>query len=163
MNIGRIEAGRAQFQFRQIAPAEIVASAVDPMRPAFAEKNLKLQLNVAANLPAISADPAAIGSALSNLLSNALKYTPPGGEVSLRAEIENSMVCFTVSDTGPGIPEQYVAKVFEKFFRVPSKDGPTGAGLGLSIAKEIAEAHGGSIELSLKQNGGSEFCLKLPY
>jgi len=162
MNIGRIEAGLAQFQFRQIAPAEIIASAVDPMRPAFAEKNLKLQINVAANLPAISADPTAIGSALSNLLSNALKYTPPGGEVSLRAEIENSMVCFTVSDTGPGIPEQYVARVFEKFFRVPSQDGPTGAGLGLSIAREIAEAHGGSIELSPNQKPGTEFCLKLP-
>ena len=162
MNISRIESGRAQFQFRQISPADIVANAVDPMRAAFAEKGLKLQVTVAADLPRVFADPVAIGSALTNLLSNALKFTPAGGEVTARAELENERISFTVADTGPGIPDQYASRIFEKFFRIPSKDGPSGAGLGLAIAKEIAEAHGGSIELSRDKKPGSEFRLSLP-
>jgi signal transduction histidine kinase len=161
LNISRIESGSAQFQFRQISPAEIVANAVDPMRPIFAEKRLKLHVSVAPALPNVLADPAAIGSALANLLTNALKFTPAGGEVSVSAQIENNMICFAVADTGPGVPDQYAARIFEKFFRVPSKDGPTGAGLGLAIAKDIAEAHGGSIELSPDKKPGSEFRLKL--
>jgi two-component system, NtrC family, sensor histidine kinase KinB len=162
LSISRIESGRAQFQFRQISPAEIVANAVDPMRPAFAEKRLKLQVNAAPDLPSVLADPVAIGSALTNLLSNALKFTPAGGEVSVNAEIAKDMVCFTVADTGPGIPDQYVSRIFDKFFRIPSKDGPTGAGLGLAIARDIAQAHGGSIELSPGKKLGSEFRLILP-
>jgi NtrC-family two-component system sensor histidine kinase KinB len=162
LNISRIESGRAQFQFRQISPAEIIANSVDPMRPAFAEKRLKLQVNIAPALPNVLADPATIGSALTNLLSNALKFTPPGGEVTINAQIEDNLICFAVSDTGPGIPDQYASRIFEKFFRVPSKDGPSGAGLGLAIAKDIAEAHGGSIELSRDKKPGSEFRLTLP-
>ncbi len=162
LSISRIESGRAQFQFRQISPAEIVANAVDPMRAGFAEKRLKLQVDVAPGLPSVLADPVAIGSALTNLLSNALKFTPAGGEVTVHAGIENDMVSFAVADSGPGVSEQYAGRIFEKFFRVPLKDGPTGAGLGLAIARDIAEAHGGSIELSAGKKSGSEFRLSLP-
>jgi signal transduction histidine kinase len=162
LNINRIESGRAQFQLREISPAEIVASAVDAMRSAFAEKRLKLSVMVAPGLPNVRADAAGIGSALTNLLSNALKFTPAGGEVSVRADLEEKMVCFSVADTGPGIPEEYAGHVFEKFFRVPTKNGPTGAGLGLAIAKEIVEAHGGIIDLVRGSNGvGCEFRVRL--
>jgi signal transduction histidine kinase len=73
------------------------------------------------------------------------------------------MVCFTVADTGPGIPEQYADRIFEKFFRVPSPDGPSGAGLGLAIAKELVEAHGGTIQLCRDKNKkpGSTFRILL--
>jgi signal transduction histidine kinase/HAMP domain-containing protein len=157
LNMSRVESGRAQFQFRSMSPAEIVANAVDPMRPAFASKQLVLAVSVAPRLPDVFADPAAIASALTNLLSNAMKFTPTGGDVSVSAEMDRDMVCFTVSDTGPGIPDQYADRIFEKFFRVPSKDGPSGAGLGLAIAKDIIEAHGGTIQLCRNKTPGSAF------
>lgn len=160
MSISRMESGRAQFDFRPMSPAAIIAQAVDPMRAAFGEKRIRVDVLADADLPRVSADAVAIGSALTNLLSNALKFTPAGGGVVVRAETEDSMVCFSVADTGPGIPEQYSPRIFEKFFRVPSKDGPSGAGLGLTIAREVVEAHGG--ELRLKGTSGSTFVMTLP-
>jgi signal transduction histidine kinase len=157
LNIGRIESGRAEFQFRAMTAAEVIAQALDPLRDAFAEKSLSLDVRVDPQLPRVLADPASIGSAFTNLLSNALKFTPAGGRVSVAAETDDDMVRFTVADTGPGIPEQYAARVFDKFFRVPTPLGPSGAGLGLAIAKEIVEAHGGVIMLCRDNGPGSTF------
>jgi NtrC-family two-component system sensor histidine kinase KinB len=162
LSMSRMESGIAQFQFRPVSPAEIVSSAVDPMRAAFAEKQIAYEVKIAPSLPEISADSVAITSAVTNLLSNALKFTPSGGQVSVSATTEQGMACISVADTGPGIPEEFASRVFEKFFRVPSKDGPTGAGLGLAIAKEIVEAHHGIVELDRARKIGSEFRIFLP-
>jgi two-component system, NtrC family, sensor histidine kinase KinB len=98
---------------------------------------------------------------LANLISNALKYTSPGGEVSISAESMEDMVCFSVTDTGRGIPSQYLDRVFEQFFRVPGQEAGAGEGLGLAIAKEIVEAHGGTIHVRSAEGQGSvfTFCL----
>jgi signal transduction histidine kinase len=163
LNMSRIEAGSAQFQFLPVLPREIIAAALQPLRPAFAEKNLELELDVPENLPAAPADSAAIASALGNLLSNALKFTPAGGKVRIVCRSETDCLAFTVADTGPGIPPQYQSRIFEKFFRVPRPAGPTGAGLGLAIAREIIEAHGGRIECANSENGdGAVFRFTLP-
>jgi signal transduction histidine kinase len=157
LNIGRIESGATQFQFRPMAPAEIISQALDPLRAAFAEKSLQLNVQVDPGLPQVLADPASIGSAFTNLLANALKFTPTGGQVSVKADADNGMIRFTVADTGPGIPDQYAPRIFDKFFRIPTPQGPTGAGLGLTIAKEIIEAHGGVIMLCPDAGPGSTF------
>jgi signal transduction histidine kinase len=157
LNIGRIESGATQFQFRPMAPAEVISQALDPLRGAFAEKNLQLDVHADPGLPQVLADPASIASAFTNLLSNALKFTPPGGQVCVRADADDGMVRFTVADTGPGIPDQYAPRVFDKFFRIPTPQGPTGAGLGLAIAKEVVEAHGGAITLCRDAGPGSTF------
>jgi len=157
LQMSRIEAGRAPFQFRRMAAREIVAYATDPLRPAFAERGLRLETAVADGTPDVSADPVSIGSALTNLLSNALKYTPPGGEVKVTATADGAMVRFGVTDSGPGIPEPFQSRIFEKFFRVPSPSGPTGAGLGLSIVKEIVGAHGGQVGFQVGAEGGCTF------
>jgi signal transduction histidine kinase len=157
LNIGRIESGATQFQFRPMAPAEIISQALDPLRGAFAEKSLQLNVQVDPGLPQVLADPASIGSAFTNLLANALKFTPTGGQVSVKADADNGMIRFTVADTGPGIPDQYAPRIFDKFFRVPTPQGPAGAGLGLTIAKEIIEAHGGVIMLCRDAGPGSTF------
>jgi two-component system, NtrC family, sensor histidine kinase KinB len=162
LSISRIESGRAQFQLRPMSPTEIIAQAVDPMRAALADKNIRLEVECAGGLPKVLADPAAIGSALTNLLSNALKFTPSGGQVRVAAAALGESVVFTVADTGPGIPDQYAQRVFDKFFRVPGKDGPSGAGLGLAIAKEVVEAHGGVIELCTGDGSRSTFRFTLP-
>jgi signal transduction histidine kinase len=162
MSMSRIESGRAQFQFQQMSPLEIASQAADPMRSAFAERGIQLDVDVPENLPPVMADAVAIRSAVTNLLTNSLKFTPTGGHVRLAGEFKNDRVSLTVTDSGPGIPDQYAAQVFEKFFRVPRKEGPTGAGLGLAIAREVVEAHGGTIQLCSDYRPGARFRISLP-
>jgi NtrC-family two-component system sensor histidine kinase KinB len=160
LNMSRIEAGNVKFQFRRMTAREIVSLGVDPLAAGFAEKGLHLAVEIAPELGTVQADPSCIGLALTNLLSNAQKFTPAGGEVRVDVEQNRDDLIFTVSDTGPGISAEYADRIFEKFFRIPHKEGPTGAGLGLSIAKDIVEAHGGRVQF--QGNGGSTFILKLP-
>jgi two-component system, NtrC family, sensor histidine kinase KinB len=163
LSISRMESGREQFQFRPIAPIAIVVTSVEPLRQLFSEKGLDLQVNIPADLPLVRADGISINSALTNLLSNALKFTPAGGTVTVAAaQVEEGTVAFSVCDTGPGIPEEFRPRIFEKFFRVPAAAGPTGSGLGLSIARKIVESHGGRIEFSCPPTGGTKFCFYLP-
>jgi NtrC-family two-component system sensor histidine kinase KinB len=161
LNMSRIEAGTAQFQFIRMSVEEIVSQAEEALRRRIAKKHIRLTTEVPAALPAVMADPSCIGLALTNFLSNALKYTPRGGEVGVTAGLADGFLCLVVSDTGPGIPQQYAQRIFEKFFRLPNKDGPQGAGLGLAIAREIVEAHGGWVRYRAKEHGGSEFSLGL--
>jgi two-component system, NtrC family, sensor histidine kinase KinB len=162
LSMSRLESGKA-MQFRAMSADEIVAQAVDPLRAAFAEKSLQLGVDIADHLPTVQADPSCIGLALTNLLSNAQKFTPAGGKVDVHVFAEEDWMNFSVSDSGPGIPDEFTAQIFEKFFRIPRAEGPSGAGLGLSITKEIVEEHGGTISFHTGPNGtGSTFCFKLP-
>jgi signal transduction histidine kinase len=163
LSISRMESGRAQFQFTPMRPEKIVSQAMDGMRGAMAEKEIRIEVNVPQQLPNVSADATAIGSALTNLLSNAQKYAPRGGTVTVSAAEEGRFVAFTVSDSGPGVAPEFASRVFEKFFRVRLAEGPAGAGLGLAIAKEIIEAHGGTIKLCASEGGASSmFQFTLP-
>ena len=96
------------------------------------------------------------------LLDNAVKYTPDGGSVAVRVEEENGVVALLVSDTGVGISEDQLPLVFERFYRADAARAEEGVGLGLSIARQIAEAHGGTIEARSKPGVGSTFVLVLP-
>ncbi|HSZ54326.1 MAG TPA: ATP-binding protein [Tepidisphaeraceae bacterium] len=162
LNISRIESGRAQFEFRRLAPSEILRAVVEPMQTAFEQKGVRLQMTCAPDLPQLEVDATFIGHALGNLVSNALKFTPAGGSVTVAAENHDGQVAFVVEDTGVGIPPQHAPRVFEKFFRIPRADGPSGVGLGLAIAKEIVEAHGGRIHFRSRDGGGSVFHFTLP-
>ena len=162
LQFSRIEAGRARFQPQRMSASEVVTQVIDPLRQAFAEKGLAVTVDVADDLPHVWADPSAIGYALSNLLVNALKFTPRGGRVRIAAELGEQLVRFYVSDTGPGIPPEYAGRIFDKFFRLPREHGKAGAGLGLTIAKELVEAHRGSIAYRPNPMGGSEFSFTIP-
>jgi NtrC-family two-component system sensor histidine kinase KinB len=162
LSLSRMESGRAQFQFRDVAPREIILSAVEPLRQLFVDKKLRLNVSAPNDLPLVNADPMAVHSALTNLLSNALKFSPPGGEVTVAADAADATVAFTVKDTGPGIPDEFRPRIFEKFFRVPASSGPSGAGLGLSITKSIIEAHHGRIEFTCPSAGGVVFRFHIP-
>ena len=162
LSLSRMESGRVNFQFRNVSPREIVVSAVEPLRQLFVDKNLRLSVTAPNDLPVIKADPMAVHSALTNLLSNALKFTPPGGEVVVSADVADTTVAFSVKDTGPGIPREFRPRIFEKFFRVPVPSGPSGAGLGLSITKNIIEAHHGEIEFACPDSGGAVFRFHIP-
>ncbi len=158
--MSRIESGGQVIELRPMSAADIVAQTVDPLRNGFDEKGIRLVLEVADGLPSVMADSSCIGLALTNLLSNALKYTPRDGTVRVAVEADGEFVAFTVADSGPGIPEQFASRIFERFFRVPSASGPTGAGLGLAIAREIVTVHGGTIGFHI--DGGSVFTFKIP-
>ncbi len=143
LNIGRIESGQARFEFGPMSPKRMIADVTDVLAGRFKEKNIQLVTTVPDDLPDVLADPSCIGLVLTNLLSNALKYTPAGGSIAVGAALAGDEVVFTVADSGPGIAEEFAGRVFERFFRVPQQQGPSGAGLGLAIAKEIVDAHGG--------------------
>jgi signal transduction histidine kinase len=162
LSMSRIESGEAHFQFSAMSARAIVSLAVEPLRSRFEEKKVQLEFSIDDGEAAALVDPSCIGLAMENLLSNALKFTPAGGIVRIGVEsAENSNeIVFTVSDTGPGIPAEYSEKIFEKFFRVERKEGPSGAGLGLAISREIVQAHGGQIRL--RGGCGSTFILTLP-
>jgi signal transduction histidine kinase len=161
LNISRIESGRGHFDLQRRRAAPILHAAIDPFRERFAAKQLRYDTEIPENLPDVVVDEAFIGHALTNLLSNALKYTPSGGAVAVRATADEGMLTVCVSDTGPGIPAQFADQVFQKFFRARRADGPAGVGLGLSIAKEILEAHGGHIAYAPRSGGGCTFSFTL--
>ena len=162
LSLSRMESGRAQFRFRAMSPREIIGSAVEPLRQLFADKGIELTIEPADDLPPVNADPVSIQSVMTNLLSNALKFTPSGGKVIVWSEQNGQSVSFNVKDTGPGIPAEFRAQIFQKFFRVPSSNGPSGAGLGLSIAKNIIEAHNGQIDFDCPPTGGTIFRFQIP-
>jgi len=99
---------------------------------------------------------------MTNLLSNALKFTPAGGTVRIAAELDGDAVAYTVSDTGPGVPPEYVCRIFDKFFRIPRRNGPTGAGLGLAISREIATATAAASTTTPAPAAAASFRFSLP-
>jgi two-component system, NtrC family, sensor histidine kinase KinB len=161
LDIGRMESGRGVMDLKPHNLADIVTDATTPMESAFRDRGVNLIVDLSPELPRVLVDPARIGHVFSNLLSNALKYTPPGGEVHVTAAPAGSSVEISVQDTGPGIPKEHLDRIFERFFRVPGQPGNTGAGLGLAIAKEIVELHGGKISVASKEDQGATFTFTL--
>jgi PAS domain S-box-containing protein len=161
LDISRIESGRAQMEFRAVSPQSIVLEALDPLRRAAQDQGVTLSVEMPGDLPDVWVDMTRIGHVFGNLLSNALRYTPPGGKVTLSAKAEQKWVHFSVSDTGKGIPIKYLPRMFEQFFRVPDQGTETGAGLGLAIVKEIVEAHGGTVSIDSQEGKGSTFTFTL--
>jgi len=161
MDISRIESGRLQMACRDIDPQTLVMEALEPFRRAAQDSGIELTTDLHDDLPAISADPTQIGHVFSNLLTNALRYTAPGGRITVSAIAEEQVVRFYVSDTGSGIPHQLLPQIFEQFFRAPDQQTETGVGLGLAIAKEIVEAHGGNINVESQEGKGTTFSFTL--
>jgi signal transduction histidine kinase/HAMP domain-containing protein len=162
LDIGRIRSGQLKMEIRPTSAEEFVRLAVDAVRHAFQDKGLHLEAELPPDLPRVMADPTRAPLILANLLSNALKYTPPGGNVKVTAEAGGKAVVFRVADTGIGIPEADQPMIFARFYRGSREKEGGGAGLGLAIAKEIVEAHGGTISVRSKVGEGSVFSFDLP-
>jgi len=157
LDIGRIASGKARMDLRPVPPIDLVLREMEAYRPAARDGGVSLVVDLPATLPQVWVDPARIAHVFANLLSNALKYTPPGGKVTLSAKAEGEFVRFQVSDTGVGIPEIHLPRIFEQFFRVPDQSPGTGVGLGLAIVKDIVEAHGGTVGVESREGTGSTF------
>jgi signal transduction histidine kinase len=156
LDISRIESEGAGIQLEPVNVEDLLLQVTDKVRSAFRDQKIKLHLDVAADVPQVLIDPTRFQLVFDNLLNNALKYTASGGEVSIAARSEDGMVRFAVQDTGIGIAPEHLTRIFEKFFRVPGQDH-IGSGLGLTIAKEIVEAHHGNITVGSQPGTGTTF------
>lgn len=161
LDLAKLESGRTALPGRAMEPQGLVTAAQEDLRALVESRGSRLVTKIAPGLPKVSVDPRQIAHVFSNFVSNAVKHTKPGEEIVLRARRQDGQVRFSVIDQGPGIPTQFQAKIFDRFFRVPGSEN-TGAGLGLAIAKEIVFAQGGTIGVDSTPGHGSEFYFDLP-
>ncbi|HLX07703.1 MAG TPA: HAMP domain-containing sensor histidine kinase, partial [Thermoanaerobaculia bacterium] len=163
LEIARYESGRQLLRCEPVPARDLVETSLAPLRSAFADQGIELAVAIAPGAPQVMADPARAPLVLGNLLQNALQHTPAGGTVTVAAEPAGDQVRFSVADSGPGIPDEYLGRIFDRFTQVPGSQG--GAGLGLAIAREIVQAHGGTIGVESHDNGhggGATFNFTLP-
>ena len=161
LDTSRIEAGTFTYVFSEVDLAELVHETAAMVE--LGHDEVSVRTRVERQLPVVQGDRERLRQLLVNLLTNAAKYTVAGDEIEVKAGSSNGLVTVTVRDHGPGIPAEQHSLVFEKFGRLNhgGKSKP-GAGLGLFIARSIAEAHGGSLELSSERGMGATFTLRLP-
>jgi len=161
--LARVESGRPALNRRPVDVAEVVRQAVERLRPLADRQGLSLLLRLPAELPPVEADPDRLEQVVLNLVHNAVKFTPPGGQVTVAVERRGDEVAVSVKDTGAGIPPELLPRVFERFFKADRARATKGSGLGLAIAKHIVQAHGGRIWAESAGEGrGATFTFTLP-
>ncbi len=170
LTLSRIELKLQRFQFASYLANRLIEDCVDSLRPLAAAKDLTVAVRPAPPETEIFCDAEAVHQALSNLLDNAIKYTPPGGRIEISARPvpaapgEPRFVEVSVRDTGPGIPREDLPRLFERFYRVDKARSRQlgGTGLGLAIVKHLARAQGGAVRAESELGRGSTFTLTLP-
>jgi signal transduction histidine kinase len=163
LNLARLESGRASLDQDPVDLSTVILMAVSVLRPQADVGQIGISVDVPANLPSVMGDAQRLHEAMLNLLSNAIKYCRPGDNIAITASDEEDHLTVTVADTGPGIPEEVLPYVFERFYRVPGTEGRAlGTGLGLTITRKIIEAHGGEINVTSEEGRGATFTFVLP-
>lgn len=164
LSLSKVEAKQGQIRKTALNLDKLIINTVSILSPQASEKNQILNVDIKTPLPVISADEDMIGQLLINLVDNAIKYTPDGGQIDIRAERWDDSVKIAVSDTGIGIPRDSIPRLFERFYRVDKARSREmgGTGLGLAIVKHILEVHSGRIEVDSIVGQGSTFTVYLP-
>jgi len=162
LDLSRIESGQVELMLAPLSPKKLVSSAADRMRMQAERAGLGLSVECEERLPAILADQSRLEQVLVNIIHNAVKFTKPGGRITVKAESTSGGVGFSVRDSGVGIPFESLSRIFERFYRVDKSRTGSGTGLGLSISKHIVEAHGGSIWAESREGEGSVFHFVIP-
>jgi signal transduction histidine kinase len=161
LDLSRIQSGRVELRRVRLEVESLVQGAIEAQRPAAAQHGVELRSEVLPGDGEVVADPERAQLIFTNLLSNAIRHSPGGGVVSVAAGRAGDAVRFAVHDAGAGVPREYQQAIFEKFFRMPG--APAGAaGLGLFIAKELVQAHGGEIGVDSEPGRGATFWFTLP-
>ncbi|MGD0575994.1 MAG: ATP-binding protein [Anaerolineales bacterium] len=161
LELSRIESGQVPLRLETVSPLELVGAAVGRLQFQAERARLMIQVDPDPDLPNVLADPPRVEQVLVNLLHNAIKFTPPDGRIGIQAQVEGEFVRFEVADTGVGIAEENLPRVFERFYKGDRARSGGGTGLGLSIAKHLVEAHGGRIWATSTEGEGSRFFFTL--
>jgi two-component system NtrC family sensor kinase len=163
LDLGRIESGAA-FEFSPVDLSDLIVESVETLRGHASSKKQWLQVSVPPNLPPVLGNRLRLSQVISNLVGNAIKYTPDGGDIKVRAEEQTSQILVSIQDSGIGISAEDQARLFEKFYRVRTKETEDipGTGLGLAITRTIVEKHSGRIWVHSEVGKGSTFTFLLP-
>ena len=164
LDLSRIEAGHMELERTSVDTGSIAGEVVELLQPMAKEKSLTLATNIIDPIPLIQGDRDKLVQIFTNLTSNALKFTPPSGTVTVEVKYHNDgYIHASVTDTGCGIPPNELETVFERFYRSQSADlKDRGAGLGLAITKSLVELHGGKVGVESTLGQGSCFWITLP-
>jgi PAS domain S-box-containing protein len=164
LNVSQMEAGALSLARQDTDLARLVTETVQNVQPQIQQKRIEFTATLSPKLPTLLIDKDKVAAALTNLLGNAVKYTPDGGCVTLRVEEEGGFIHFHVEDTGIGIAKEELSCMFQKFFRSqdPRVQKITGSGLGLAFTQEVARLHNGRVTVYSELNKGSRFTFSLP-
>jgi len=160
LDLSRIEGGESKPRLEPIRTRDLIQDATKELRPQVESRGLDFTVEAAVDLPSVNADRSQVERVLSNLVVNAMRYTKHGA-IKINAQPRGNSVAISVSDTGSGIPQEYLTHIFDKFVQVPGA-ATGGAGLGLAISRLIVEAHGGQISVQSEPDKGSTFTFTLP-
>jgi len=162
VELSRIESGKVPLHLVAIHPGDLLQPPVERLRLQAERAGLQLEVDCPADLPFVLADPPRMEQVIVNLLHNAIKFTPPGGKVTLTARQEGDTINFSVEDNGEGISLEDLPRIFERFYKADRARSGGGTGLGLAIARHLVEAHAGRIWAESVQGQGSTFTFSLP-
>jgi signal transduction histidine kinase len=166
LDLARLDSGTADLKMSPVDMEALLQNVVEKFTPQARNAEIQLNLDIPQPLPVLIGDGDRLAQVLTNLVDNALKFTPPGGKVSLIATRAENEVQISITDTGPGIPPDALPRLFDRFYQVDvSRAGGEahGAGLGLAIVKEIVDAHGGRISVRSELGHGTTFVIHLPF
>jgi two-component system, NtrC family, sensor histidine kinase KinB len=156
LDLSKIESGAVKPVLAPIRPSTLIAGAIEPLRLQVESRGIRLAVDTAPDLPAVSVDRGQIERVITNLVTNATRATPAGGAITVAAAQRGEEIAMSVADTGTGIPRESLSRIFEPFVQVPHATGG-GAGLGLTISRRIVEAHGGQLTVQSSPGKGSIF------
>jgi two-component system phosphate regulon sensor histidine kinase PhoR len=163
LRLARLDARQEVLDMGPCELQQIFTAVVTDLARTIEEKHQQIVMTVAPDACSMTADPAKLHDVVRNLVENAVNYSPDKAEIQLRAARRDGVVDITVSDTGPGIPESDLTRIFERFYRVDkARTRPGGTGLGLAIVRHLVELHGGTVKAENRQGGGAAFTVTLP-
>ncbi|KFD42445.1 histidine kinase [Peptococcaceae bacterium SCADC1_2_3] len=164
LDLARLEAGKINWELNPIEMPDLFTEVLFKLKPQLEEKQIRVEQEIAPDVPVVSGNEERIEQVLINLLENAIRFSLPGGTIKIQAAFYVNEVKINVSDQGPGIPEKDLPYIWGRFYRVEKSRSRTlgGIGLGLAIVKQIVENHGGNVAVSSREGAGSTFSFTLP-
>jgi two-component system phosphate regulon sensor histidine kinase PhoR len=162
LELSRIESGLVPLQMKNVSPCTLLENAANRMQVQAERAGLEFVWDCLPDLPAIQIDEDRLEQVLINLIHNAIKFTPPGGKIRISAQQKERSVIFSVQDSGVGIPQKDIDRIFERFYKTDRSRSKSGTGLGLSIARHLVQAHEGKLWVESTVNKGSTFYFSIP-
>jgi two-component system CheB/CheR fusion protein len=163
LDFSQMTAGRLRVELDNVELQELVRETVTDLRPSAKTRNIEIDLAIDPRLPVVRGDASRLRQVVNNLVSNAIKFTPEGGRISVELQTAGAQVQLTVSDPGCGIEPEFLPHIFQPFHQAAPAGGPAGLGIGLAIARQVVEMHAGAIHVESRGKGqGSTFVVKLP-